>query len=653
MKRKGVFIVSMLLAALAAAAYAGAERDNRPAQPEQTGNPKIVIDSYDMQDYICIVNKSLHPNLDSYVRKMQSDFIIDGDASSVMVAAVLEGIRQGGTGSGFVYVDSQGRNYIITNYHVIVGGDRFSATFEIASKANSLQNKNAVKREKIIFRNLTVLGADESLDLAILAFPEKDKPFRKGLPIYVGPIKAGDEARAYGYPGTTGVPSWSITSNIIVNANKELSKSRGWFIQHGAALDHGNSGGPLMVRDKNSRWDNFSVAGVNSFYLEGAGSNAFFAIPGERLLSFIESSFKPLDENALKTRIDSFTKVLNDSKTELAYSKLATFLSSSMIAANPEAAIEKLSRSSIQEAIALKLVNGDMPLAISLAVANNLLVNVSNRNRNIQAEFLSLSQNDYDGYTVRFLISGYPYKSEWIREWGDWRLDSFYEDDGEVNDFDVFSTPHPVGKRVLYTLQSKVDVDWYKLDVPTSGNLTVRTEGNVATQIRIITDPSTKETIDKTTIGKASGRNAKATGNVQAGEVYVEISLSSGNPGEYALIAEIGNLVVSTPSTTTTTTTTTGRDVTVTISNNTFFTIKSGGIWFADQEHTLANLKAFNLGGDLTHGISRRITLPSIDQSRRYCILVQDEDGDYYIQHNVSITPDMTIKFTLSDIVDE
>jgi hypothetical protein len=488
------------------------------------------------------------------------------------------------------------------------------------------------------------LNASEEDDLAILAFPDEDRPFRRGIPLYADSVKDGETVSAAGYPGTTGSPQWALTGGTVVNSRSRVPGTKASFIQHGVAINPGNSGGPLLIPNKKGdRWG-YNVVGINTFYIEGSGSNAYFAIPVERLRSFIQDSLKPLDEGALRSRIDSFTNLLNSSRTDWVYNRLAAFLSTSMIAANPETAVKGLSGSQ-QAVIVRKIASADIPLGIGWAVAHNQIeMYIAQKNRNVQAEFLSLSRNNFGGYTVRFIINGYPYRSEWIKEWGDWRVDSFFLDDGEFNDSDMYATPHPIGKRVLYTLQSNSDMDWYTLDVPVSGALTVRTEGNVATNIIIVSDPSTTESYEKTRIGSGSGRNARASGNVQAGTVYVRISLNSGAPGEYALIAEMGNQTVSsTPSPT--------RNVAVTIVNKTGFTILGGGIWLAEQEHTPNNLTAFNLGGNLGNGNSRRVTLPSLDPSKNYCMLLMDTDDDIYISHNINITPDMTITFTFDEYV--
>jgi len=624
----------------------GSKSNNSAVTTDGVGNPKVVIDSKDVHDYICIVNKSLHPNIDSFVRTLQSSAIKSGDKSYDQAARGLEGIRRGGTGSGFVYVDTQGRNYIITNYHVIVGAFRFSATFEVAPKNASSSKGNEPIRSKIVFQNLTVLNADEENDLAILAFPDEDRPFRRHIPLYTGSIRDDNDVRAAGYPGTAGTPSWAFSAGTIVNARAKVPGTDSWFIQHGAVINPGNSGGPLLIQDKKSNWG-YSVAGINTFYIKMEGSPAFFAIPSERAIPFIQNSFKQLGESAIKTRIDSFTKLLNQSSTDWVYRKLAAFLSSSMIAANPEAAVQGLSGN--QESLIMSKIAEDMPLGIGWAVAHNQIeMYIAKRTRNVQAEFLSLSKNNFGGYTVRFLISGYPYRSEWIKEWGDWRIDTFFEDDGEYNDHPRYATPYPIGKRVLYTLQSSIDVDWYMLDIPSSGNLTVRTEGNVATRIVLVSDPSTSESLEKTLINSGRGRNARASGNVQAGNVYVAISLDSGSPGEYALIAEMGGSTVSASPASSASSV---EDIAVTIVNNTGYTIVVGGIWPSDQEPDASNLKVVDLGSNLGKGNSRRITLSSIDRSKAYFLFLVDTDEDMYIKRNIKITPNMTITFNSTDLV--
>jgi hypothetical protein len=71
-----------------------------------------------------------------------------------------------------------------------------------------------------------------------------------------------------------------------------------------------------------------------------------------------------------------------------------------------------------------------------------------------------------------------------------WYIDIFREDDGEYNDYSDLATPHPLGKKVKYTFASPIDYDWYVLDIPRAGRLSVYTEGNSDPMIELYRDPS-------------------------------------------------------------------------------------------------------------------------------------------------------------------
>jgi len=93
-------------------------------------NSQSVINSNDIRDYVCIVNRYIHPNMERYLNTVIREDMDKGDDNSDNHALSLEYEKRGGFGSGFVYVDPNGNNYIITNYHVIVGAYRLSVTFE-------------------------------------------------------------------------------------------------------------------------------------------------------------------------------------------------------------------------------------------------------------------------------------------------------------------------------------------------------------------------------------------------------------------------------------------------------------------------------------------------------------------------------------------
>jgi|GEM_PF-3265973 len=493
-------------------------------------------DSDDIQNYIGIVNIMLHPNIDRFVRNVIMERMSTGNTDDDNYAQALEYYRRGGQGSGYVYVDQRGNNYIITNYHVITGAYRLSITFE----------DEAGRRTR--FNNLTVVNADPEADLAILAFPEGQRPFSRGIPLSTETLRYDTPVRAAGYPSMQGIPTWNFSAGNIINPRVQLPGRADRFIQHSAPINHGNSGGPLLVADSRSPLG-FSVAGINTFYLSNMHS-AFFSITNERIAQFLTETFSHVNEmTALQRRVDDFMHLLFISGTggpggqgRIVYEELSFYLSSSMIARDPAGAVESVRNvQPLMEAIQV-----DANTGIGWAVAYSQIENyIWRKNRNVQPELLSIEENNFGGYTVRFLISDFPYRTEWVREQGTWKLDDFFEDDGEYNDFPMLATPHPMGKRVIYSLASRVDHDWYVLEIPRAGRLRIWTEGNTDTLMRVFTDPFVQD-LSRTLIGQhddisSTNFNSMVMADVQAGTIYVQIVWGGGGelPGDYALIAQI------------------------------------------------------------------------------------------------------------------
>ena len=496
--------------------------------------PVIKINSNDIQDYVCIVNRYLHPNMERYLNSAIRSYIGNDDKESDNNAKLLEQTKRGGFGSGFVYVDEKGNNFIITNYHVIVGAYRLSVTF-----------RNEEEKE-IVFKNLSVLNVDEQKDLAILAFPVGQRPFKKCIPLSSASVKSDTEIRAAGYPGIPDTPVWNITRGGVVNPRVTPPGVEDWFIQHDAAINPGNSGGPLLIAD-NKSFLKYSVVGINTFqFSELQGSN--FAIPNERIKAFIKKSFEREDERtSVGNRLADFMELLDKSTTKVVvYKDISSFLSSTMINSNPDSTAKQIP--DISKDIKEK-VKKDPVVGISWAVAfnniENLLYGKSRGNNALKTkpELLFYDQNNMGGYTARLLISGYPYKTEWIKEHGTWKLDDFSVDDGEYNDYHKLATSHPVGKKIIYSLSSVRDHDWYVLDIPKPGKLTVWTEGNdTDTMLRLFYDPSIESNVERPIgVDDDSGDdfNALISENVRAGKVYALVTMSSKKVGEYVFCVEL------------------------------------------------------------------------------------------------------------------
>ena len=156
------------------------------------------------------------------------------------------GLQPRGLGSGFV-IDKEG--HIITNYHVVEDADTVQVVF--SDDANPVEAK--------------VLGSDPSTDIAVL---QVDTEGRALTPIPLGDsdgVIPGDTAIAIGNP--FGLDR-TITEGIVSAIQRSIRAPDGFrienVIQTDAAINSGNSGGPLLN-------DRGEVIGVNSQIIAGGG----------------------------------------------------------------------------------------------------------------------------------------------------------------------------------------------------------------------------------------------------------------------------------------------------------------------------------------------------------------------------------------------
>lgn len=173
------------------------------------------------------------------------------------------------SGTGFVYKVEGDKAFILTNNHVIDGGDEVKVVFT---------NGNVEKTK--------VLGKDNFADIAVLQVD-------KSKIIKVAELGSSSKSRVGDTVFATGAPlaneySWSVTRGILSGKDRMVAVStdnnRGsdWImkvLQTDAAINSGNSGGPLA----NS---NGEVIGINSLKLAASGVEGMgFAIPIEDALS--------------------------------------------------------------------------------------------------------------------------------------------------------------------------------------------------------------------------------------------------------------------------------------------------------------------------------------------------------------------------------
>ena len=159
-------------------------------------------------------------------------------------------------GSGFILSED---GYVITNCHVVAGADKITV---------DLFNGDSFPAE--------LVGSDSSFDIAVL------KIDAKGLPaVSVGDsdqLKVGEEVVAIGNP--LGELTFTMTNGILSALDREINTDGNPqnMLQTNAAINSGNSGGPLFDMDGNvigvttAKYSGSTTTGTT---IEGLG----FAIP--------------------------------------------------------------------------------------------------------------------------------------------------------------------------------------------------------------------------------------------------------------------------------------------------------------------------------------------------------------------------------------
>jgi S1-C subfamily serine protease len=141
-------------------------------------------------------------------------------------------------GSGFV-IDKDG--HIVTNYHVVAGAKSVQVSFS---------NNESLKA--------TIVGSDPTTDLAVLRVSAAARAL---TPLTLGDsdrVQVGDQVVAIGNPFGL---SRTATAGIVSALQRQITSPNQYTIDHviqtDAAINHGNSGGPLL--DMEGR-----VIGVNA-----------------------------------------------------------------------------------------------------------------------------------------------------------------------------------------------------------------------------------------------------------------------------------------------------------------------------------------------------------------------------------------------------
>ena len=168
--------------------------------------------------------------------------------------------RVNSLGSGFV-IDKEG--IIVTNNHVIAEADDIEAIFADGSKLSA-----------------EVIGADPKTDIAVL----RVKPESPLSAVSFGDSEAlriGDWVMAIGNPFGLG---GTVTTGIVSARGRDINSGPyDNFIQTDAAINRGNSGGPLFNQEG-------QVIGVNTAIISPTGGSIGigFAVPSDLVQSVVQ-----------------------------------------------------------------------------------------------------------------------------------------------------------------------------------------------------------------------------------------------------------------------------------------------------------------------------------------------------------------------------
>src|SRR4051812_24596857 len=191
-------------------------------------------------------------------------------------------------GSGFI-VDSSG--IAVTNNHVIADADEINIIMNDGTKIKA-----------------TLVGVDKKTDLAVLKFTPPAKPL---VAVKFGDsdkLRLGEWVIAIGNPFSLG---GTVTAGIVSARNRDINSGPyDSYIQTDAAINRGNSGGPLFNLQG-------EVIGVNTLIISPSGGSIGigFAVPSKTVVGVVDQlrQFGELRRGWLGVRIQQVTDEIAES----------------------------------------------------------------------------------------------------------------------------------------------------------------------------------------------------------------------------------------------------------------------------------------------------------------------------------------------------
>lgn len=224
----------------------------------------------ELTDSIMQTNNEL-TSLGTQVGSIDEEFASLKASTSADFSNIIENAIKGvvtirtdaGQGTGFI-IDDEG--YVVTNAHVLSGATRVQAiTYEQETLSAEL------------------IGYSPLFDIALLKIPGEHERLRLANS---NKVQIGEKVIAIGNP--LGL-QFSVSEGIVSGTHRQGPNGLDVYIQTDAALNPGNSGGPLINKDG-------KVIGINNFKI-GGGESLGFALESNYIRDTLnEISFKALNQ---------------------------------------------------------------------------------------------------------------------------------------------------------------------------------------------------------------------------------------------------------------------------------------------------------------------------------------------------------------------
>ncbi len=246
-----LFLVGLLVGGLAIYFVSNYQTNSLRSEIQNLQSRLSVLEGFQNATYQTInINQNGTNLVDLYASISPSVVMLTGDTSSGSVQ-----------GSGFI-CSFEGRNVILTNFHVVDGTSNLSVTFPDGNGYAA-----------------TVLGTDLYSDLAVVSVNAQASEYKPLQIVSSSTLRQGDEVIAIGNPyGLVG----SLTTGVVSALGRTIQEDTAGaysianIIQTSTPINPGNSGGPLL----NAVGD---VVGITTAIVsdsQGLG----FAIPSDTIL---------------------------------------------------------------------------------------------------------------------------------------------------------------------------------------------------------------------------------------------------------------------------------------------------------------------------------------------------------------------------------